>query len=373
MTFSLVMTGYDSSVFHPQSGSDTRTRIESYAAELRKQYPNGHLTYFCLRAPNEAKKISLDGLDFIPVHGNALTAPLAFIYKIRRMATLTPPALIVTQTPYEDGITGYIAAKLTGSTFAVQVHNDLAHTPGPPVIRWLRWLCANFTIARANMVRVVNPVALIELQKRYPAQSIILLPVPVTLAAQTRTHLPDTPTILTVARLSPEKGVDLALQVMQDVQQRIPQARMIIVGDGPERSKLEALSKNLGIHATFTGNIPNAQLSAYYQAASVFLLTSRQESYGRVLLEAMLHALPIVASDTLGARTLLTGPLSTYIMQQNDISGTAAILCDLLANQDHNLAAAALAQKAADGYTPAHIIENMIRTLLHTAKGMRCK
>jgi len=368
MTFSLVMTGYDSSVFHPHSGSDTRTRIESYTAELRKQRPNGHLTYFCLRAPIDAQKISLDGLDLIPVHGNALTAPLAFIYKIRRMATLTPPTLIVTQTPYEDGITGYIAAKLTRSAFAVQVHNDLAHTPGPPIIRWLRRLCANFTIARANMVRVVNPTTQIELLKRYPEQNIILLPVPVTLAAQPRTHLPDTPTVLTIARLSPEKGVDIALQVMHRVQQRIPQARMIIVGDGPERSKLEALSKNLGVHATFASNIPNAQLSAYYQAASVFLLTSRQESYGRVLLEAMLHTLPIVASDTLGARTLLTGPLSAFIAPQNDISGTAAILADLLDNQDHNLTVATLAHRAAQGYTPTQIIEKMIAAYITSAQ-----
>lgn len=102
---------------------------------------------------------------------------------------------------------------------------------------------------------------------------------------------------LYVGRLIPVKAVDILIEGFQRSFAENGNLRLTIVGDGPERSKLEQLVDRLGLRhcVTFTGVLPNKETVAYFQDADIFLLSSLRESGGAVVLEGMsCGAVPIV-------------------------------------------------------------------------------
>jgi len=116
------------------------------------------------------------------------------------------------------------------------------------------------------------------------------------------------PTVLSVGRLAASeryKGHDLMLEAWVLVRRKIPEAEYVIVGDGDDRSRLEARAQNLGISDSvkFTGAVTGAALQNYYHTCSVFALPAqtdldprapRGEGFGIVFLEAMSHGKPVV-------------------------------------------------------------------------------
>lgn len=107
----------------------------------------------------------------------------------------------------------------------------------------------------------------------------------------------DGETVLFVGRLRYYKGVDVLLRAMA----LLPVGRLVVVGDGPMRSKWERLVArlDLGQRVEFVGEVSDVERSAYYAAADVFVLpsVSRAEAYGIVLLEAMAAGVPIVSTE----------------------------------------------------------------------------
>ncbi|MDQ7081606.1 MAG: glycosyltransferase [Aquificota bacterium] len=104
----------------------------------------------------------------------------------------------------------------------------------------------------------------------------------------------DSGRVITVCRLAPEKNLRFALRVMAEVQRRVD-AEYIIVGDGPERDKLEKYARRLGVEVTFLGRVKREDLPAVYSDADLFLLLSKTETFGLVFAEAMACGLPVVA------------------------------------------------------------------------------
>ena len=104
------------------------------------------------------------------------------------------------------------------------------------------------------------------------------------------------PIVLFVGRLVPYKGVDVLLEGLAGLD-----ACGIIVGDGPQRTALEAQARELGIlgRVRFLGSVADAELAALYRACNVFVLPSvtRQEAFGVVQLEAMAAGKPVVSTD----------------------------------------------------------------------------
>jgi glycosyltransferase involved in cell wall biosynthesis len=102
--------------------------------------------------------------------------------------------------------------------------------------------------------------------------------------------------LLYVGRLVPFKAVDLIVRAVA----RLPRiVHLTLVGDGPQRSKLEALASELGIkdRCQFLGAKPHSELDRYYADAGVFVFPSVRESGGMVVLEAMSHALPCLVAN----------------------------------------------------------------------------
>lgn len=112
----------------------------------------------------------------------------------------------------------------------------------------------------------------------------------------------DGPLLVTVKRLHEVAGYDVLLRSLVRVFEAWPSAQAWIVGEGALRQPLEAEARALGLGARvrFLGRIDNDQLWRYYGAADLFVLPSRLESWGTVMLEALACGTCVVATDTVG-------------------------------------------------------------------------
>ena len=108
------------------------------------------------------------------------------------------------------------------------------------------------------------------------------------------------PVVAVVGRLVAQKRVDLIIRAMSALVRRVPTARVAVVGDGPERERLEALAKELGVaHAVeFCGFQLNPL--AFLREAAAVCMPSRDESFGMVALEALALGKPVVTCDDSG-------------------------------------------------------------------------
>jgi glycosyltransferase involved in cell wall biosynthesis len=93
---------------------------------------------------------------------------------------------------------------------------------------------------------------------------------------------------------------------------------IVAIGSGPLQVQIQNQieQRKLETILILLGEIPNRQIVEYYQAADIFLMPSRIEEFGRVMVEAMAAGLPVVATNTLGSQYLLTGPQQQYIVKQ---------------------------------------------------------
>lgn len=109
---------------------------------------------------------------------------------------------------------------------------------------------------------------------------------------------PSRPVILSVARQYPRKNTETLLRALPEVLERVPGARLRVVGGGPRLPRLQELVTELRLGAVveLVGELPETEdVRAEYRAADVFCLPSRQEGFGLVFLEAMASGLPVVA------------------------------------------------------------------------------
>jgi len=137
--------------------------------------------------------------------------------------------------------------------------------------------------------------------------------------------------VLYVGRLEPRKGVEHLVHAMAAVQRAGSSARLVVVGDGPDREGLEAAARRSGIAATFVGRVPDDALPGYYRAADVVCAPALgDESFGLVLLEAMAAARPIVATRIAGYSELLEGRGLARLVDAGDATGLAREIGSLL-------------------------------------------
>jgi 1,2-diacylglycerol 3-alpha-glucosyltransferase len=113
--------------------------------------------------------------------------------------------------------------------------------------------------------------------------------------------------IISTGRLAPEKNWPDLIRAMDQVIRSSPGIRLVVLGDGTERSALVRLSEELHIlsKVEFVGMVPYENVSSYLLAADLFALTSLTETQGLVTLEALAAGLPVVAYDGIGTRDLV--------------------------------------------------------------------
>jgi asparagine synthase (glutamine-hydrolysing) len=113
--------------------------------------------------------------------------------------------------------------------------------------------------------------------------------------------------LMTLGRLDPAeqyKGFDETLEVFPTLIEAVPDVAYLIVGDGDDRGRLEQKARALGIadRVVFAGRVSEAEKADHYRLADVFVMPSRGEGFGFVLLEAMACGIPVIASKSDGGR-----------------------------------------------------------------------
>jgi hypothetical protein len=161
---------------------------------------------------------------------------------------------------------------------------------------------------------------------------------------------PDDIVAITVARLAPEKGIDLLLSALAEV----TNLRLLIVGDGPERPRLEPLAAGLGVtdRVTWAGRMAHEKVVQAYAASDFLVLTSRVEPWGLVVNEAMACGLPVVISAAVGcADDLVAATGAGLIVEAGDTAALAQALTDMGGSQQLRARLAAHARAAIARWT----------------------
>jgi glycosyltransferase involved in cell wall biosynthesis len=141
--------------------------------------------------------------------------------------------------------------------------------------------------------------------------------------------------VLAVGRLSREKGHNAMIEGFKHLRETNPamSLKLIIVGDGPERSKLEAIAESLGVKelVVFAGQVSDVR--PFYGMADVFALPSHSEGSPNVLLEAMATNVPVVATAVGGVPEIVEDNQSALLVSANDPPALAAAIAQLLTDK----------------------------------------
>ena len=151
------------------------------------------------------------------------------------------------------------------------------------------------------------------------------------------------PTLLSVGHLIERKGHALTIEALA----ALPDWQLLIVGSGPDRAALEALARRLAVadRVSFLGQVPHAQLPAYYTAADLLVLASEREGWANVLLESMACGTPVVASPIPGNPEVVQERAVGLIMPERSASGIVAGVRDLAADMPSRTATRAYAER----------------------------
>jgi glycosyltransferase involved in cell wall biosynthesis len=193
------------------------------------------------------------------------------------------------------------------------------------------------TALRADRFVALNDLVVSELQSAgVPSDRIIRIPNGVEVEEATRAYRRGTATkVLFVGRLHRQKAIDDLLEAVAGLTQKPigREVELTLVGDGPERMALEALSLALGLagHVHFVGEVDDVR--PHLRQADVLVLPSRAEGLSNTLLEAMSTGLPVVASDIPANRALIQDAVNGLLYPVADVQALQGTLELIMGNE----------------------------------------
>jgi phosphatidyl-myo-inositol dimannoside synthase len=195
---------------------------------------------------------------------------------------------------------------------------------------------------RRRLARVVSPSATLE-RLAPGVDAGFFRPDAGGAAVRDRYGLEGRRVVVCVSRLVPRKGQDTLIKAMPAIIGAVPDAALLVVGDGPYRRRLEKLVDKVGVRAgvRFTGAVRWDDLPAHFDAGDVFAMPCRTrrggldvEGLGIVYLEASASGLPVVAGSSGGAPDAVLSGETGEVVDGNDVTQVASSVANLLANPD---------------------------------------
>jgi len=323
------------------------------AAQARNLRVRGHdvRVYTAADPAHEHSDLDIIGLRALRYErlpgGRAPLAPVALVHELAEFA----PDMIHNHSMGTMGIQALVAARLLGIPILGTCHVFLAgflryapiNLDGVPLTKEAAW---RYTVAFFNQFPQVTTPSKAMLRKlirhglQVPGTAVSNgVDTDLFLPAVRQREVSNALTLLHVGRLGYEKSVDQVLRAFAVLLPDFPLARLRIVGDGPERDSLQALSQDLGIdkQVTFMGRYPHENLPAIYQSADVFVTASTIETQGLVVLEALACGLPVVGVDALALPELIQDDVNGFLVPPNDIQRMTDDLALLLQSPELRL------------------------------------
>jgi phosphatidylinositol alpha-1,6-mannosyltransferase len=155
--------------------------------------------------------------------------------------------------------------------------------------------------------------------------------------------LDDRPVVVCVSRLMPRKGQDQLVRAWPHVQRRVPGAVLLLVGGGPDRTRIERLARATGVadDVVLAGSVPHEHLPQWYAAGDVFAMPCRErlagldvEGLGMVFLEAAACGLPVVAGASGGSPDAVLAGRTGFVVDGRSVAEVAHCVAGLLADPE---------------------------------------
>lgn len=263
----------------------------------------------------------------------ATEGPLGFS-GLRAARKLGLPATSTFHTNFQDYCADY------GAAFA-----------GRLMLGYLRWFhnfCAATTVPDEGLIERLRRAGLQRLKMLGRGADIELFD-PARRSDELRRSWgagPDTPVALYVGRVAAEKNIPLVLEALRQARATQPDLRMVVVGDGPVRRKLERQWPE--VH--FAGMRYDADLATHYASADLFLFASESETFGNVVVEALASGLVVLTYDYAAGHQFIKSAKNGYLVEKGDAAAFRAKLSDLLTHPKAWCPVQAAARKTAEAY-----------------------
>lgn len=291
------------------------------------------------------RKVKELGIDVIHVHHPAIVGNVALMLKRK----LHIPVVFTYHTRYEEYL-HYIAGlkKIEDCTGMID--------------KYLRYFCR-----KCDLLIAPTPGICAYLQEKEMDMPVAVLPTGIPMdsflpekekAERMRKEYIGSADYLfcTVSRLAKEKNLYFQLEGLVCLKRLLKKSgksfRHLMIGDGPEREKFENRIRELGLdrEVILVGNVPNTAIKNYQAASDLFLFTSKSETQGIVLLEAMAASNPVIAVTASGVCDVVKNGENGY-MTSEDSFRWAKKITDVLGNPEELAAMRAGARRTAEAYS----------------------
>lgn len=245
-----------------------------------------------------------------------------------------------------QGFLAYLCKKLFKVPYVVTAHAGDIFPLKSKFFRFLSYLAVkNSNFCTANSIYTKK-----ELKKIPTGKNIKIIPMGVDLSLFTQKNQNinlrrkldiKKEFILSVGRLAEKKGIKYLIMAMKDVIKKFPEAKLVVVGDGPERKNLEHLAKELKLqnNIIFMGSVENKYLPEFYATADLFVGPSivtksgDTEGLGIVFLEALASRTCVVGSDVGGIPDIIEHNKTGLLVRQKDSKQLSDSIIKLLRNE----------------------------------------
>lgn len=321
--------------FPPEVGG-IQTRIWKYLQNLSNR---GIAATVLVAGYNPMSGPTLAGVEVVPVRGGMRQLP-------RNVATVTSEVVrsradvvhVFTGSSTLLGVYALILARVVGAKGVMSVFGkeDFVFESLPPKV--LLQVAMRF----AGSIDVNSTATGSFLPEKVRSKVFVLSGAADESAAPSEKEEAQT-TLLFVGRLVQRKGVDDLLRAFAAIHPRFPESRLSIVGDGPERKSLEALSKLLSVEhfVEFNGVLTGKELEREYDGCFALVLPSKDiatdqanEGLGLALIEAAMHGKPLVGTRHGGIPEVIKEGVNGLLVPPNDPDSLGTALTELLSHRE---------------------------------------
>jgi len=145
------------------------------------------------------------------------------------------------------------------------------------------------------------------------------------------------PTLVHFGRMRKYKAIDVVIRALSQVRESVPGAKLVIIGDGPDRERLDGIVRRERLHEAvhFTGRMSGPQMVEMLNRCHVFLNASPKEGWGLTVVEANACGVPVVGSNVPGLRDSIQDGITGFLVPYGDVGAFAEKTVALL--KDHAL------------------------------------
>ena len=237
-------------------------------------------------------------------------------------------------------------------------HNPVSHNKIVDIFRRL-------TIKKMDHYVVLDKDTKNDMENNCKLKGINVIPNPLTIKINEKSKL-NSKTVLAVGRLTKQKGFDLLLESWKIVASEHNDWNLVIVGEGEEYESLNNKIKSIGIEASVSIKPFTREIQEHYKNSSIFVLSSRYEGFGLVVLEAQAFGLPVVAFDCpTGPRNIINDGVDGYLVENENIEELSEKISMLIKDKNIRSEVGQNAIKNSDRFKIENIInkwENLINS-----------